>query len=209
MSSFEDANDLPPLLGVAAHLSAKNTEYNLDLTGRVTNLNERGLITSFNVEIPVGTVLFSIIDLRQINASVRGLIRVTSQSEAGELGGFRTVAEFVDLNPDERRKILRLLGRSPEEEHAGAHADAGSPSQGTIPAGTRQARAPRRPGAPLHVTLASVIWIVLAIIFYSMVLLAVVAIFPQGRAAELAMWAKILHWVKLNWPSIGHFFGLK
>ena len=209
MSSHEDLNDLPPLLGVAAQLSAKNTEYNLDLTGRVTNLNERGLITTFNVEVPVGTVLFSIIDLRQINASVRGLIRVEAQSEAGELGGFRTYAEFVDLNPDERRKILRLLGRSPEEEHVGARADGGSQSQGHIPAGTRQARAPRRPGAPLQVTLASVIWIVLAIIFYSMVLLAVVAIFPQGRAAELAMWGKALHWVARTWPSVGHLFGLK
>ena len=207
MSSAEDANDLPPALGVAAHLQARNTEYNLDLTGRVTNLNERGLITTFPVEVPVGTVLFSTIDLRTINASVRGLIRVQAQSEAGELGGFRTLAEFVDLNPDERRKILRLLGRSPEEEHAGGRAD--SQSQAHIPAGTRQARALRKPGAPLRATVESVIWIILAIIFYTLVLLAVIAIFPQGRAAELTMWAKILHWIIRTWPTVGHFFGLK
>src|SRR5215467_1421061 len=153
MSSFEDPNDLPAL-GVAAQLQARNTEYNLDLNGRVTNLNEHGLITTFPVEVPVGTVLFSIIDLRPINTSVRGLIRVQSQTEAGELGGFRTLAAFVDLNPDERRKILRLLGRSPEDEHAGGRTDA--QGQAYIPAGTRQARAPRKPGAPLRVTVESV-----------------------------------------------------
>ena len=206
MSSFEDPNELPPALAVAAQLQARNTEYNLDLTGRVTNLNERGLVTSFPVEVPVGTVLFSIIDLRTINTSVRGLIRVQAQSEASDLGGFRTVAEFVDLNPDERRKILRLLGRGPEEEHAGARTE-GSQSQGSMPAGTRPGRAPRRPGAPVRMTVESVIWIILAIIFYTMVLLAVIAIFPQGRAAELAYWAKILHWAKLTWPGLGHLFG--
>jgi hypothetical protein len=214
MSVPEDGDQLPPALGIGAQLQARNTEYNLDLTGRVTHLNERGLITTFPVEVPAGTVLFSIIDLRTINATVRGLIKVVSQSEASELGGFRTVAEFVDLNNDERHKISRLLGRTSEElEH---HArpttfdDLGAQSQGYQAASARQGRgAPAKPAAPLRTTVESVIWILLGVIFYSAVLLAIVAIFPQGRATELAMWAKILHWIEHTWPGIGHLFGSK
>ena len=216
MSAYDDSNELPAL-GIGAQLQARNTEYNLDLSGRVTHMNEHGLITTFPVEVPAGTVLFSIIDLRQINATVRGLIRVESQEEAGELGGYRTYAEFVDLNQDERRKILKLMGRSPEElEHmygrGGTSDDPGAQTQSFAPPmSTRPARGtePRKPAAPVGSTIASVIWILLGVIFYSMVLLAVIAIFPQGRAAELAMWTKILHQIEHTWPGFAHLFGTK
>lgn len=215
MSVPDDADELPPALGTAALLQARNTEYNLDLTGRVTNLNEKGLITTFPVEIPAGTVLFSIIDLRIINAAVRGLIRVKSQSESSELGGFRTVAEFVDLNDDERRKILRLLGRGAEDDQqlprGGAFDDTGAQSQGYVAPGSRQGRGSDRgkQRAPVRITVESVIWILLAVIFYSMVLLGVIAIFPQGRAAELVLFTKVAHAIDHMWPGFSHLFSSK
>jgi hypothetical protein len=216
MSASGDTEDLPPQLGIAAQLQAKNTEYNLDMTGRVTHLNEKSLITSFPVEIPAGTVLFSIIDIPQNNVTVRGLIRVASQSEESDIGGFRTIADFVDLNTDERRKIRRLLKRSSDDvDHPPARAavldDQGALSRGhSVPSAppARQARAPEQP-APVRVTLESVIWIVLAVIFYSMVLLGIVAIFPQGRAIELVWLAKLLHAVDRVWPGFSHLLRSK
>lgn len=216
MSVPDDADELPTALGMAAQLQARNTEYNLDLTGRVTHLDERGLITTFPVEIPAGTVLFSIIDLRQINATVRGLIRVESQSEAGELGGYRTVAEFVDLNNDERRKIARLLGRGSEEvtqapARGAAFDDTGAQSQGYMAPGAPAPKATRsadqRPAVRINVE--SVIWFVLGVIFYSMVLLGIIAIFPQGRAVELVYLAKIVHAIDHVWPGFSHLFSSK
>jgi hypothetical protein len=210
MSVPDDTDDLPPALGIAAQLQARNTEYNLDLTGRVTHLNEKGLITVFPVEIPTGTVLFSIIDLRQINATVRGLIRVESQTESNEVGGFRTLAEFVDLNNDERRKIVRVLGRGSDETDPQARGsmfdDTGAQSQGYQVPAMRPAGKQR---APVKINVESVIWILLAIIFYSMVLLGIVAIFPQGRAAELVWLAKIAHAIDHVWPGFSRLFSSK
>jgi hypothetical protein len=215
MSVPDDAGDLPPVLGMGAHLQARNTEYNLDLTGRVTHLNEERLITHFPVEIPVGTVLFSVIDLPQINATVRGLIRVESQSEGSE-GGFHTIADFVDLNADERGKIARVLGRGidefPQTQARGAtFADTGAQSQGYVvpsaPAAQHGHDAERR--VPVRINVDSVIWIVLAVIFYSMVLLGIIAIFPQGRAVELIWLAKIVHAIDRLWPGFSHLFGSK
>jgi hypothetical protein len=212
----DGSDDLPPPLGVVAQLQARNTEYNLDLTGRVTHLNEKSLITSFPVEIPAGTVLFSIIDLPQSNATVRGLIRVESQSEESDIGGFRTVAAFVDLNADERRKIARLLGRRADEVD---HAPARGMTFDDISAQSRAYVAPAAPAArqapsvearaPMRTTVESVIWIALAVIFYSMILLGIVAIFPQGRAVELIWLAKIAHAIDRVWPGFSHIFSTK
>jgi hypothetical protein len=209
----DNENELPPELPVAGQLQARNNEYNLDLTGRVTNLDEEALLTTFPVEIPEGTVLYSIIDLRVMNATVRGLIRVRWQSEADELGQYRTLADFVDLNPDERRKILRALGK-PLDGGApigDATGDGGAQGQssGYIPMSTvpsRQPRAKRSNWLP-KVSISGLIWTLLGLIFYSLVVLAVVAIFPQGRAWELSIWHRLWHEIIRTWPGLSHLFG--
>jgi hypothetical protein len=203
-------DDFPTQLPVAAQLQARNTEYNLDLTGRVTHLDEKGLVTTFPVEIPAGTVLFSIIDLRTINATVRGLIRVRSQDEASDLGGYRTLADFVDLNNEERRKISRLLGGAAEsmmpsnlqsDETSASHA-------GPTPVSPGSTRPRRPPGVWPKVTFESLIWAVLGLIFYSIVLLGLIALFPQGRAWELDLFHKLMREVYHVWPGLRHLFGL-
>lgn len=209
---FDDRDDLPTPLPVAAQLQARNTEYNLDLTGRVTHLDEKGLLTTFPVEIPAGTVLFSIIDLRSINSTVRGLISVRSQTE-DELGGFHTLADFVDLNPDERRKITRLHGGGPEGASVN-RADEGG-AQGHVQNMPMSTIAPKTPRALRlnlkwlpKITFEGLIWWLLGLIFYSIVLAGVVAIFPQGRAWELGVWHRVLHEVNHLWPGLGRLLGL-
>jgi hypothetical protein len=205
-----DSNDAyPPPLSVAAQIQARNNEYNLDLTGRVTHLDEEALITSFPVEIPQGTVLFSIIDLRSINATVRGLIRVRLQSEASELGGYRTLADFVDLNPDERRKILRLLGKISDFSTAASGEESGAQSAAYIPMSTmpaRQAKPPRARVMP-NLSIAGSIWTLLGVIFYSVIVLGVVALFPQGRSWEIAMFQRAMHEIYHVFPGVRHLFG--
>ncbi|HZV80282.1 MAG TPA: hypothetical protein VFF60_11805 [Candidatus Binatus sp.] len=206
-----DSNDaLPPPLAVAAQIQARNNEYNLDLTGRVTHLDEDALITSFPVEIPQGTVLFSIIDLRSINSTVRGLIRVRLQSEASDLGGYRTLADFVDLNPDERRKILRLLGKISDFGSGAASGDE-SPAQSAayIPMSTVPARQPKpsRVHTAPNLSIAGSIWTVLGLIFYSIVVLGVIALFPQGRSWEVEMYQRAIHELYHVFPSLRRLFG--
>jgi hypothetical protein len=209
---FDERDELPTPLPVAAQLQARNTEYNLDLTGRVTHLDAKGLLTTFPVEIPAGTVLFSIIDVPTINATVRGLISVRSQTE-DELGGFHTLADFVDLNPDERRKIIRLHGGGPEGASINRGDDSGGQSRvQNIPMSTIAQKTPRALRLNLKwfpkITFEGLIWWVLGLIFYSIVLAGVVAIFPQGRAWELGVYHRLLHEVNHLWPGLGHFLGL-
>jgi len=207
-------SEFPPPLSPPAFIEARNTEYNLDLIGRVTHLDEHGLIASFPVEVPEGTVLFTSIDLRSVNSTVRALIRVKSQAEGVELGGYATVAEFVDLNEDERRKIARQLsGEAGLLRGQGMGTDAASPVEVAVsPVAPRPGAALVSPRAgelldvpaQLHPSLArlniaSLIWMVLGFIFYTCVALSLVAIFPQGRAWELMWFAKV-------WHAIGPWF---
>jgi len=58
------------------------------------------------------------------------------------------------------------------------------------------------------ITFEGLIWWLLGLIFYSIVLAGVVAIFPQGRAWELGVWHRVLHEVNHLWPGLGRLLGL-
>jgi hypothetical protein len=196
--------EIPPPLSPPASIQARNTEYNLDLIGRVTHLDEKCMVASFPVEIPEGTVLFTNVDLRSINAMVRGLVRIRSQAEGVDIGGYSTIAEFVDLNEDEKRKIRRQLSGEAGTLRGQAGADAVESTEVRIaPASTLETKPRRRFRWPVlrlpTITIASVIWVLLGIVFYSIVALAIVAIFPQGRAWELMWFGKL-------WHSVGPAF---
>ena len=205
MMRYEPApdHDHPPPLSPPASIQARNAEYNLDLIGRVTHLDERSIVASFPVEVPEGTVLFTNIELRSINTVVRGLIRIRSQSEGVDFGGYFTLADFVDLNEDEKRKIKRQLSGEAGLRHGGPGDDAQGDDTLVAPGSTlpSKVRRPLRlPSLRLpNISIPSIIWFVLGIVFYSAVALAIVAVFPRGRAWELVWFAKL-------WHSIGPWF---
>ena len=115
MSEALDTGELPVALSLPVSVTARNADLKLDINGKATHLDEKGLVVTFQTEVPEGTVLFTTIDMRSINSTARGLIRVKSQTPIGEHGGYRTIADFVDLNEDGKRKIAKMLGGTAEE----------------------------------------------------------------------------------------------
>jgi hypothetical protein len=215
MAEALDTGELPVALSLPVSITARNAEHHLDLVGKATHLDEKGLVATFNVEVPEGTVLFTTIDMRSINSAARGLIKVKSQTPMGEHGGYRTIADFVDLNDDGKRKIAKMLGGPSEDMEPLASrslaADQISNQQtGYIQGGyvrTPQAAAhaqdyrpsaiaqePRRryfEPAPLRANAqasqSTKFWGSLGVTSYVIFILIIVALFPQGRAFEMTV----------------------
>jgi hypothetical protein len=231
MAEALDTGELPVALALPVSVTARNAEHKLDITGKATHLDEKGLVVTFPVEVPEGTVLFTTIDMRSINSTARGLIKVKSQAAIGEHGGYRTIADFVDLNEDGKRKIAKMLG-GPAEELApvasrGMAADQYSPpSQGgyvRTPQAAAQAHDYRPPmaaqparrsyfePAPLRgqskASASTRFWGSLGVTFYVCLILAIVALFPQGRAFEWMVLSYIGYALERMWywaNNIGH-----
>ena len=86
MADALDTGELPVALSLPVSITARNADLKLDIIGRATHLDEKGLVATLQVEVPEGTVLFTTIDMRSINSTVRGLIKVKSQAAIGEHG---------------------------------------------------------------------------------------------------------------------------
>ena len=145
MADALDTGELPVALSLPVSITARNADLKLDIIGRATHLDEKGLVATLQVEVPEGTVLFTTIDMRSINSTVRGLIKVKSQAAIGEHGGYRTIADFVDLNDDGKRKIAKMLGGPAEDLAPSPHAVSRSiRSPRSTPVATCARRRPRQ-----------------------------------------------------------------
>jgi len=231
MAEALDTGELPVALSLPVSVTARNADLKLDVTGKATHLDEKGLVVTFPVEVPEGTVLFTTIDMRSINSSARGLIKVKSQAAIGEHGGYRTIADFVDLNDDGRRKIAKMLGGPAEELAPVASRGPVAESFGSNPRGgyvrTPQAAAnaadyrppTSAPGArrayfepsPLRAqaraSTSTRFWGSLGVTFYVCLILGIVALFPQGRAFEWVVLSYIGYALERMWfwaNNIGH-----
>jgi hypothetical protein len=231
MAEALDTGELPVALSLPVSVTARNADLKLDVTGKATHLDEKGLVVTFPVEVPEGTVLFTTIDMRSINSSARGLIKIKSQTAIGEHGGYRTIADFVDLNDDGRRKIAKMLGgpaeelapvasRGPAVETLGANprggyvrtpqAAANAADYRPVSAAPAARRAYFEP-APLRTQAkasgSTRFWGSLGVTFYVCLILAIVALFPQGRTFEWIVLSYIGHALERTWywaNNIGH-----
>jgi hypothetical protein len=231
MAEALDTGELPVALSLPVSVTARNADLKIDVTGKATHLDEKGLVVTFPVEVPEGTVLFTTIDMRSINSSARGLIKVKSQTAIGEHGGYRTIADFVDLNDDGRRKIAKMLGGPAEELMPVASRGPAVESLGTNPRGgyvrTPQAAAnaadyrpaaaapaarrayfePAPMRAQAKASASTRFWGSLGVTFYVCLILAIVALFPQGRAFEWLVLSYIGYALERTWywaNNIGH-----
>jgi len=234
MAESVDTGELPVALALPVGITARNAEHHLEIAGKATHLDEKGLVATFPVEVPEGTILFTTIDMRSINSTARGLIKVKSQTALGEHGGFQTIADFVDLNDDGKRKIAKMLG-GPSEELVPVRSRAMAADQIAGPSGgyvrTPQAAAaagirydhqaapslaarrsyfepaPLRANATASTT--TKFWGSLGVTFYVAVGLIIIAMFPLGRQIEWFMLSTIGHAIERTWYWAGHINQVK
>jgi hypothetical protein len=215
MADALDAEHIPTALTLPVVITVRNSDLGLNETGRVKRLDHVGLVASLPIAIPDGTVLFSTIDMRSLNATARGLIRVRTQTTTGDGAGFETVADFIELNDDGKQKIDRLLANQDGPvPNAGGFISTAPPAGnvgrsfatdqlGVQPVYSRPSGAnqdfqitPERrtyfePSPMRGKTEASKVtkfWGSIGVTGYTVVILAVLALFPQTRYWELFIW---------------------
>jgi hypothetical protein len=226
MADALDAEHLPTALTLPVVITVRNSDLGLNETGRVKRLDHDGLVASLPVAIPDGTVLFSTIDMRTLNATARGLIRVRTQTTMGEGAGFDTVADFVELNDDGKQKIDRLLANQDGAPAvAGGFVPAAPPvggagrsfatdQLGVQPVYTRTTGAnqdfqitperktyfePSPMRGKVEASKSTKFWGSIGVTGYTVIILAVVALFPQGRYWELYVWDHVAWGVSRIW----------
>jgi hypothetical protein len=214
-----------PALPLPIDITVRNAEQGVNQTGKAARLDSTGLIATLPTEVKENTILFTTLDMRSIKATARGLIKVRTQRSLGEGAGYEVAADFLELSDDARQKIERLLGRHTEEAPAAA---AVPPAQTFQPQSTFRAagaatflppvdyqavnqQTERRQyfePAPLRgvtrATNATKFWGSLGVSAYVIVALIIIAIFPQGRAAELYVWNHFAWAVSRMWYWANH-----
>ena len=225
-----DTSGLPAALPLPIDITVRNAEQGVNQTGKAARLDQNGLVATLPIEIKENTILFTTLDMRSIKATARGLIKVRTLRSLGEGGGYEVAADFLELSDDARQKIERLLGRHTEEAPA---MPAVPPTPTFQPQSTFRAagaatflppvdyqavnqQSERRQyfeTAPLRgVTRASAstrFWGSIGMPVYIIVALLVVAIFPQGRAAELYVWNHFAWGVSRMWYWANHVGDVK
>ncbi len=221
-----NVSELPTALALPVLVTGRNTEHKVDVKGQATRLDERGFVATFPDPIPEGTVLFTTIDMRNINAMARGLAKVKSQTPMGEGAGYQTFADFIDINEDGKGKIARMLGgRTEESGRTGPRSFATDqigmqPGMGPVRTGgavgyqvTHETRRTYFEPAPLravaHPTTSTKFWNSLGVTAYLAAFLIVVALFPQGRAFELLVLGKIGYVIERTWYWANHIGQVK
>ena len=225
MPDAVDAGELPAALPLPIDITVRNAEQGVNQTGKAARLDTNGVVATFPTEVKENTILFTTLDMRSIKATARGLIKVRTQHSLGEGAGYEVAADFLELSDDARQKIERLLGRHTEDvapPAPQAFAPAFTPQPTFRAAGAAtflppvdyqavNQQAERRQyfePAPLRgVTKAAAatrFWGSLGVTFYVLVALAIIAIFPPGRAAELYVWNHFAWAVGRMWYWANH-----
>lgn len=223
------AGELPAALPLPIDITVRNAELGVNQTGKAARLDPSSVVATFPNEVKENTILFTTLDMRSIKATARGLIKVRSQRDLGENAGYEVTADFLELSDDARQKIERLLGRHTEEAAPPPVPPAQTFSQQP---GFRAANAATYlppvdyravnqqtekrqyfEPAPLRgtskATPATRFWNSLGVSFYVVVILIIVAIFPQGRAAELYVWNHVAWGVSRMWYWANHIGEVK
>jgi hypothetical protein len=231
MSDTIDTGELPAALPLPIDITVRNAEQGVNQIGKANRLDAAGLVAIFPIELKENTIFFTTIDMRSIKATARGLIKVKTQRSLGENAGYEVSADFLELSDDARQKIDRLLGRHIEEypqatpfvppaqtfQPQSTFRAAGAAT--FLPPVNYQAVAPPSERkhyfepAPLRgrtrATQATRFWNSLGVSAYLVAILVVVAIFPQGRAAELYVWNHFAWAVSRMWFWANHIGEVK
>ncbi len=209
--------EFPPMLPYPVALNIRNSDLGIDESGNASRLSETHMVATLRSTATPGTVFFTAINMRAMNATARGLIRVISQRPHEDGIGVETYAEFIELSDDAKGKIQRLLGgggglaapppppsrnfatdqlavqQQSYQRSAQPHAD----FQVTSTERTYFEPAPLRQTATA--THSTKFWGSLGVTAYVIAFLVLVAFFPIGRNFELMVFGKILWILERMW----------
>lgn len=215
----ETSNGLPPMLAYPVSINVRNSDLGVDDSGTASRLDETRIVAMMHKQVPVGTVMFTAINMRALNATARGLIRVTEQHASDDGLAFETFAEFIELSADAKGKISRLLGhgmapggpapvRNFAMEQIGVqpvYARGAATHQDYQVASTERTYfepAPLRQQA--KATKTTRFFGSLGVTAYTAIILAIIACFPVGRGYELLVWNKIAWTADRMWFWANH-----
>jgi len=216
----QSREDLPGALPYPISINIRNSDLGVDEAGHASRLDETGMVATIRASVNPGTVFFTAIDMKAVNATARGLIRVVWQRPNEDGIGIETLFEFVELSDDARTKIQRLLA-------GGAGIGSLSPSSrnfATDQLGVQPVYQRNQSGrmdltvastertyfepAPLrqqaHASRSTKFWNSLGVTAYVIAILIVVAFFPAGRAFELMAWNYVAWSASRTWYWANH-----
>src|SRR5215472_14796293 len=107
--SDPSVENLPTPLPYPISVNFRNSDLGIDESAKASRLNEVGMLATMKSAVPPGTVLFSAVDMKAINATARGLARVVWQRPLEDGIGIETLLDFIELSDDAKGKISKLL----------------------------------------------------------------------------------------------------
>jgi hypothetical protein len=217
----EEQDELPPILPYPVSVNIRNSDLGVDEGGNATRMSETRIVLSMRSHASPGTVFFTAINMRAMNATARGLIRVLSQRPLEDGIGIETFAEFVEFSDDAKAKVRRLLGNGSAATIAPPPATRNFATdqlgvqpvyqRGGPPRTDFQVASTERTyfePAPLRqqatATTTTKFWGSLGVTAYVIAFLCLVAFFPAGREIELMVWGKIVWILERMWFWANH-----
>ena len=221
---IHEQDELPAVLPYPLSINIRNSDLAIDEAAKASRLSENGMVATLRSAVNPGTVFFTSIDIKALNATARGLVRVVWQRSLEDGIGIETLFDFVELSDDARGKIQRLLGgESVAPRLAPVSRNFATDQLGVQPVYQRgghartdfQATTERSyfEPAPLRQqakpTGSTKFWGSLGVTAYVVAFLVVVAFFPAGRAFELMVWGKFAWSLERMWYWANHVGDVK
>lgn len=221
----DQQDELPAILPYPVSINIRNSDLGVDEGGNATRMSETHILATIRSAANPGTVFFTAINMRALNATARGLIRVIWQRPLDDGIGIETFAEFIELSDDAKMKIQRLLGNGQAFAPPVPPASRNFATDQLAVQPVYQRGQPRHDyevatsernyfePAPLrqqaHATHSTKFWGSLGVTAYVIAFLVLVAFFPAGRAVELTVWGKIAWSAERIWFWANHVGDVK
>jgi len=222
----QSRDDLPAALPYPVSINIRNSDLGIDESGHASRLNETAMFATIRSSVNPGTVFFTAIDMKALNTTARGLIRVVSQRPFEDGIGVETLFEFIELSDDAKQKIQRLItggpsvgsltppsGRNFATDQIGVQPVYQRGDAGRMDVGVSTTERTYFEPAPLrqqaHASRSTKFWGSLGVTAYVIAILVVIAFFPAGRKLELTVWNYVAWSLGRMWYWANHIGEVK